>query len=56
MKIDNVASVAEDMGKLLKLISSESTEMSKKMIRTNVETRLKTAPTDTMGQNIDTYA
>jgi hypothetical protein len=56
MKIDSVSSSTQAMNDLLKMIASKSTEMSDKLLKANIQEKVKVAPSDTLGQNIDTYA
>jgi hypothetical protein len=56
MKIDSISGPVDPMGDLLKMIASQSSSMSDKLIKTDIEMKVKEKPADYMGQNIDTYA
>ena len=56
MKVDSVSSSSQAMSDILKLIASKSTEMNDKLLKVNIAEKVKVAPSDTLGQNIDTYA
>ncbi len=44
------------MNDLLKVIAEKSIQTSDKLLRANIETRVKSPLPDTLGQNIDVYA
>jgi hypothetical protein len=56
MKIDSTTSQIQPMNDVLKMIMEKSIETSDKLIRANIETKVKSPLPDTIGKNIDTYA
>jgi hypothetical protein len=56
MKIDSTASQIQPLNDVLKMFTEKSIETSEKLIRANIETKVKSPLPDTLGKNIDTYA
>ena len=56
MKVDSLSSSYQSMNDLLKVIAEKSIQTSDKLLRANIETRVKSPLPDTLGQNIDVYA
>jgi len=56
MKIDNNSGLTDPMGDLLKMIANQATSITDKLVKTEIEMKVKEKPADYLGQNIDTYA